>query len=130
MWGDSTLQKMMCSGSLTLCFANNDYVTAEIIYNTAHVHLEVLAWLCMVWHICVWYGFSCGSAGKESACNARYLESTPGLGRFPVEGKCYLFQYSGLENSMDCIVHGVKKSWTGLSNFHFHLKSGDIAAVS
>ena len=111
-------------------FANNDYVTAEIIYNTAHVPLEVLAWLCMVWHICVWYGFSCGSAGKESACNARYLDSIPGLGRFPVEGKCYLLQYSGLENSMDCIVHGVKKSRTGLIDFQFHLKSGGIAAVS
>ena len=85
-------------------FANNDYVTAEIIYNTAHVPLEVLAWLCMVWHICVWYGFSCGSAGKESACNARYLDSIPGLGRFPVEGKCYLFQYSGE-------FHGLHSPW-------------------
>ena len=28
-------------------------------------------------------------------------------------------QYSGLENSMDCIVHGVAKSWTQLSDFHF-----------
>ena len=29
-------------------------------------------------------------------------------------------QYSGLENSMDYIVHGVAKSWTQLSDFHFH----------
>ena len=36
----------------------------------------------------------------------------PGLGRFPGEGAGYPFQYSGLENSMDCIVHGVTKSWT------------------
>ena len=38
----------------------------------------------------------------------------------PGEGKGYLLQYSGLENSMDCIVHGVTKSQTRLSNFHFH----------
>ena len=39
----------------------------------------------------------------------------------PLEkGKATHFQYSGLENSMDSIVHGVTKSWTGLSDFHFH----------
>ena len=65
-------------------------------------------------------GFPCGSAGKESACNAGDLGSIPGLGRSPGEGKGYLLQYSGLENSMDCIVHGVSKSQTQLSNFHFH----------
>ena len=43
-----------------------------------------------------------------------------GLGRSPGEGKGYPLQYSGLENSMDCIVHGVAKSQTRLSNFHFH----------
>ena len=32
-------------------------------------------------------GFPCGSAGKESACNVEDLASTPGLGRFPEEGK-------------------------------------------
>ena len=44
-------------------------------------------------------GFPCGSAGKESACNAGDLSSIPGLGRSPQEGKGYLLQYSGLENS-------------------------------
>ena len=53
----------------------------------------------------------CGSAGKESACHVGELGSMPGLGRSPGEGKGYLLQYSGLENSMDCIVHGVTKSW-------------------
>ena len=38
----------------------------------------------------------------------------------PGEGKGYPLQYSGLENSMDCIVHGVAKSQTGLNDFHFH----------
>ena len=57
----------------------------------------------------------CGSAGKESACNARNLGLIPGLGRSPGEGKGYPLQYSGLENS----VHGVTKNWTRLSNFDF-----------
>ena len=65
-------------------------------------------------------GFPCGSAGKESACNAGDLGLIPGLGRSPGEGKGYTLQYSGLENSMDCIVYGVAKSRTRLSNFHFH----------
>ena len=47
----------------------------------------------------------------------------PGLGRSSGEGKGYPLQYSGLENSMDCIVHGVAKSQTRLSNFHFHSRS-------
>ena len=57
-------------------------------------------------------GFRGGSAGKESTWNAGDLGSIPGLGRFPGEGKGYPLQYSGLENSIDCIVHGVTKSWT------------------
>jgi len=44
-------------------------------------------------------GFPCGSAGKESACNAGDLGSIPGLGRSPGEGKAYPLPYSGLENS-------------------------------
>ena len=56
-------------------------------------------------------GFPGGAAGKESPCNAGYLGSIPGLGRSPGEGKGYLLQYSGLENSIDCIVHGFTKSW-------------------
>ena len=63
--------------------------------------------------------FPCGSAGKESTCNVGDLGLIPGLGRSPGEGKGYPFQYSGLDNSMNCIVHGVAKSWTRLSNFHF-----------
>ena len=50
----------------------------------------------------------------------------PGLGRSSGKGKGYPLQYSGLEHSLDCIVHGVTKSWTGLSNFHFHIKSSRI----
>ena len=56
-------------------------------------------------------GFPCGSASKESACNAGDLGSIPGLGRCPGEGKGYPLQ-TGLENSMDCIVYGVTKNQT------------------
>ena len=57
-------------------------------------------------------GFSCGSAGKESACNVGDLGLIPGLGRSPGEGKDNPLQYSDLENSMDSIVRGVAKSRT------------------
>ena len=68
----------------------------------------------------VFLGFPYGSAGKESTCNVGDLGSIPGLGRSVGEGKGYPPQYSGLKNSMDCIVHGVTKSRTQLSNFHFN----------
>ena len=57
--------------------------------------------------------------GKESACSAGDPSLIPGSGRTPGEGKGYPLQYSGLEDSMDCIEHGVAKSQTRLSNFHF-----------
>ena len=68
----------------------------------------------------LYLGFPSGSAGEKSTCNAGDLGSIPGLGRSPGEGKGYPLQYSGLENSMDCVVHGVAKSRTRLSDFHFH----------
>ena len=49
----------------------------------------------------IYMDFPCGSAGKESACNAGDLGSVPGLGRSPGEGKGYPLQYCDLENSMD-----------------------------
>ena len=66
----------------------------------------------------VFLGFPFGSAGKQSTCDVGDLVSIPELGRSPGEGKGYPLQYSGLENSMDCIVHGVTKSRTWLSDFH------------
>ena len=53
-----------------------------------------------------------GSAGKESACNTGDKDSIPGLERSPGEGRGCPLQYSDLENSVDCIVHGVAKSQT------------------
>ena len=61
------------------------------------------------WICCPFPG---GSAGKESACNGRNLGLIPGLGRSPVKGNSYPLQYSGLEYSMDWMVHGVSKSRT------------------
>ena len=57
-------------------------------------------------------GFPCGSAGKESACNAGDLGLIPGLGRFPGNGNGYPPQYSGLENSMDCTWSRKKSNTT------------------
>ena len=66
--------------------------------------------------------FPCGSACKESACNVGDLGLIAGLGRSPEEGKGYLLQYSGLENSMGYTVHGVAKSRTRLSDFCFQCR--------
>ena len=66
-------------------------------------------------------GFPHSSVGKESACNAGDPDLIPGLGRSTGEEKGYPLQYSGLENSMGCIIHGVTKSWTQLSDFCFYL---------
>ena len=60
--------------------------------------------------VCVCMGFPCGSAGKESTCNSRDLGLIPGLGRSPGEENSYPLQYSGLENSMDYLVHGLTKN--------------------
>ena len=84
-----------------------------LIYDERDVELEHTLW-----------GFPHGSVGKESACNARNPSSIPGSGRSLGEEKGYPLQYSGLENSMDCIVHGIAKSRTRLSDFQFHFSLG------
>ena len=56
---------------------------------------------------------------KGSTCIAEDPSSFPGSGRSPGGGKAYPLQCSRLENSMDCIVHGVAKNQTRLSDFHF-----------
>ena len=58
--------------------------------------------------------------GKEYACNVGDPGSIPGWERSPEEGNSYPLQYSNLEKSTDYMVHGVAKSWTQLSDFHFH----------
>ena len=63
-------------------------------------------------------GFPGSSVGKEFTCKAGDPGTIPGLGRSPGKGKGYPLQYSGLKNSMDCIVHGVAKGGTRLSDFY------------
>ena len=86
-------------------------------------------------------GFPGSSDGKEYACDAGDLGLIFGLGRCPGEGHGNPLQYSYLENSMDrgawqATVHGVTKSWSSLSNFHFiftplaHLKISSLKHYS
>ena len=66
-------------------------------------------------------GFPDSSVGKtKSTCHAKDPGSIPGSGRYTGDRNSYLLKYSGLENSMDYIIHGVAKSWILLSDFHFH----------
>ena len=71
-------------------------------------------------------GFTISPACKESICNTWDSSSIPALGRSTAEGNGYPLQHSGLENSMDCLVHGMAKSQTRLSDFHFHDVSWNI----
>ena len=66
---------------------------------------------------------------KESTCNVGDLSLVPELGRSPGEGKGYPLRYSGLENSMGCIVHGVANSPTLLSDFHFHFQHNSKVSI-
>ena len=69
-----------------------------------------------------------GSRPQRTHLQCRRPGLIPGLGRSPGERNSYLLQYSGLQNSIDCIVHGVAKSWTQLSDFHFHF-SGHLQGL-
>ena len=68
-------------------------------------------------------GFPDSSVGKESAYKAEDPSSIPGSGRSPGEGKGYPLQYSALENSMDCTVHGVTES--DMTDWLFHINSNE-----
>ena len=68
----------------------------------------------LLWHPCgklLWLSFLIfhGADGKESVCNVGDLGLIPWLGRFPGGGNGYPLQYSGLENSMDCVIHGLQR---------------------
>ena len=89
----------------------HDLATEKQLLFVIAVHWQV--------YITPFKGFPCGSAGKESDHNAGDVGLVPGLGRSPGEGKGYPLQSSGLENSVDCIVLGIAKSQTPLSDFHF-----------
>ena len=89
-------------------------------------------WSCiyLIWHMFSWTGFFCSSDGKETACSVGDLGSGLGSGSSPGEGNGKPLQYSCLENSMDrgawwVPVHGVSKSQTWLSDFHFQQSAGN-----
>ena len=63
---------------------------------------------------------------KLPAMQEALFDSFPGSGRSAGEGIGYPLQYSGLENSVDCIVHGFAKSWTRLNDFHFHMLWSEV----
>ena len=88
--------------------------TAEVVWGCRWPGTGTTQTLVIVYERHIGWGFPCGSDSKESSHNAGNLGLIPGLGRFPGEGKGYPLQYSGLENSMDCIVHGsqrVRHDW-------------------
>ena len=89
---------------LRLLNFNTRIKTGSVLYNQLPVGIS---------------GFLCGSAGKESPCNAGDLGLIPGLGRSPGEGKGYPLHI--LAWRIPWTVHGVTNSWTQLSNFHFHI---------
>ena len=108
---------------LSAIFTFLDLGAVLIRHNTGHLSFVYLV------RIYPLFRFPGGSAGKESACNSRDLGSIPRLGQSPGEGNSYPLQYSGLENSMDCVVRGIERSGTQLSDFHFHF-SEDLSIHS
>ena len=114
-----------------VCLAHSKGSINERIHSFIHSHIHSFIHACMHSVLTedrlptpVFLGFPCGSAGKESTCNAGDPASVSGLGRSPGEGKGHPLQYFGLENSMHYtglqrVRHGVAKSQTRLSDFHF-----------
>ena len=105
--------KSLYSHQTSNCLHLPQEVRAEFWHNL------YVTWKCM--------GFPSGSAGKEPACNAGGLCSIPGLGRSPGEGTATNSSILGLENSMGCIVYGVSKSRTRMSDFHVHYLFGTVS---
>ena len=97
-------------------------------------HMVFLLWSvdkvnCIDWFLiiqpCIFKEHPGGSDDKESACSAGDLDLIHGLGRFPGERNAYPLQYSCLGNPMGrgawwATAHGVKKSWTWLSDITMH----------
>ena len=111
---------------LIVSFSFFIFCNYKVIKDYSSYFLMLFIILSLKWFI---RGFPDSSVGKESICNAGNPGLIPGLGLSPGEGKGYPLQYSGLENSMDCIVYGVTKSWTWLSNFHLR-KKNDLSLLS
>ena len=79
----------------------HDWVTFAFTFKCPNLY-GLPRWL-KRWRICL----QCGRPGFN-----------PWVGKILWRNHRLPLQYSGLENSMDCIVYGVAKSWTWLSDFH------------
>ena len=110
----SLLQGIFPAQELNLCLLHCRQILYQLSYQGTRDQIANIHWGRDRLPIPVFLGFPCGSAGKESTCNEGDLGLIPGLGRSPGEGKGYQLQYSGLENFMACIVHGVTKGQTRL----------------
>ena len=95
-------------------------VTISLFFVLVHFYF-VDKFICSSFKIACIRGFPESSVVKESTCNAGDPSLIPESGRSPGEGNGCPLQCSGLENSMDCIVHGVAKSRARLSSFHLDL---------
>ena len=108
----------------TLAFLKNEWMTKPVLWPKPEAKAKLSIRLpAKIIRIC-WSeynkkGFHDSSVGKESTYNAGDLGWRPGLGRFPREGKDYPLQYSGLEKSTDCTVHGVTKTGHEWATFTF-----------
>ena len=118
------MRSCSCAKSLTCVwlFVTSWIVALQALLSVGILQARILEWVAMLYFRGITILFPtqglnlwclpCGSAGKESTYNLGDLGSFPGLGRSPGKGKGYPLQYSGLENSMDFIVHGVTESHT------------------
>ena len=107
---------LICS----ICFSLSDLLHSvwQSLGPSTSLHMTQLCSFFMAEWYSVVYRY-CNFFIPFLACNVGDLGSIPWLGRSPGEGKGCLLQDSGLENFIECVIQGVTKSWTGLSNFHF-----------
>ena len=107
-----TPQTLACQAPLSMEFSRQEYcrgLSFPSPWDLPHSGIESGGFCKASRYLAIW-GFPGGSGGKESTCKVGDLGLIAGLGRSPREGTGYLLQYSGLENSMDCIVHAVTRS--------------------
>ena len=92
-------------------------------FSTGRLHvsrdLSISSRLPNLFIVIFYEGFPDSSVGKETSCNAGDPGSIPELGRSPGEGIGYPLKYSGLENSMDCVVHGSQRAGHDWATFTF-----------
>ena len=96
--------------NLSVSHTNTDKLASKLtnLFAASQIHRSVTLKALLMWT----EGFPDSSVSKESACSAGDPGLIPGLGRSPGEGNSYSCQYFDLENSMDCIVHGVTNNQT------------------